>query len=399
VTLLTAVAGSDAKLSPRGSKLNRDSGPRIHIVLVDDWELRGDGSGNMRAIQFNTMRRLRKIYESQGLRASFNAEVMQQLAHIDHGRDNEELWELAREWEEIVRETYSRGHDVQLHVHPQWSDAVYENGRWRLRAPWSILDYSASEIHDMLSNSKRYLEDLLTPLNPEYRCVSFRSGSWCIAPSADVLSVLAELGVVFDMSIVAGLFYDTRHVRLDYKHVEEPFLPYYPVMSDARRIADTPQQIVCIPTHSFRSSHRSLARAIAKRVPRTRGLLARHLAPNDIAIAERGHAGDYAEHHWSDRGPQEVAAFDFLISDLAALTYRQMRRLLRDVRTRARAAEVGIVPIVLENHTKDIGNFEPLHRFARLLAKAPDVEVITPSQLAQNLRAGMYEIRTRNADA
>jgi hypothetical protein len=30
----------------------------IHLVLTDDWELCSDGSGNMRRIQFDTMKQL-----------------------------------------------------------------------------------------------------------------------------------------------------------------------------------------------------------------------------------------------------------------------------------------------------------------------------------------------------
>lgn len=50
---------------------------RVQLVLTDDWELRGNGSGNMRRIQFDSMRALLDIYERHGLKASFNAEVMQ----------------------------------------------------------------------------------------------------------------------------------------------------------------------------------------------------------------------------------------------------------------------------------------------------------------------------------
>jgi hypothetical protein len=72
----------------------------VQLVLTDDWELRGNGSGNMRRIQFDSMRALLDIYERHGLKASFNAEVMQQLYHLKLGADNPALLELAREWEE-----------------------------------------------------------------------------------------------------------------------------------------------------------------------------------------------------------------------------------------------------------------------------------------------------------
>ena len=112
------------------------SGARIQLLLSDDWELRGDGSGNMRAIQFATARRLCDVYEQHGLRGTFNVEVYQQLVHLRLRDEHPELGELSDEWERVVLEMLERGHDVQLHLHPQWSDASYDAGRWHLAGAW-----------------------------------------------------------------------------------------------------------------------------------------------------------------------------------------------------------------------------------------------------------------------
>jgi len=154
------------------------SGPRIHLVLTDDWELRGDGSGDMRHMQFVTIQKLVSIYNEFGLKGTFMAEVMQQLQHRRFGKLHPELAGLADEWDETLRGVYSQGHDVQMHVHPQWRDAVYQDGRWILTAPWSMADCSASDSREMLGQAKRYLEDLLRRLDSSYRCCAFRAGSW-----------------------------------------------------------------------------------------------------------------------------------------------------------------------------------------------------------------------------
>src|ERR1051326_5251194 len=109
----------------------------IHLALVDDWELSGNGSGDIRQLQFEPMRRLSSIYNRLGIRGSFNAEVMQQITFRQHQAPDNELKRLADEWDEIVRETFRQGHDIQLHVHPQWDNAEYQNGRWKLTADWA----------------------------------------------------------------------------------------------------------------------------------------------------------------------------------------------------------------------------------------------------------------------
>lgn len=136
----------------------------ISIVLVDDWELRGDGSGNMDKIQFATLSRLLAIYESFGLRASINAEIMQQIYHLRYGEKHQHLAKLAARWEETVTDAYRRGHDVQLHVHSQWHGAYFENGKWVLPGNWSILTYSRNDMVRMIHDCRIYLEGLFCAL-------------------------------------------------------------------------------------------------------------------------------------------------------------------------------------------------------------------------------------------
>jgi hypothetical protein len=371
---------------------------RIQLVLSDDWELRGNGSGAMRAIQFATLRGLREIYEATGLRGSFNAEVMQQLEHQSRRAEFPELGELADEWDDIVRETYAAGHDVQLHVHPQWSDAVYEDGGWSLRGSWSILDYPREELLAMLARCKDYLEALLRPIDPGYRCLTFRSGSWCIAPGRHVLDVLVELGIEVDVSIADGIHSDTRHVKLDYRELDEPFLPYYPELEDARRIAAGGGPIVAVPTHTFRRSVtgrglRFAGRAAQRRAPWLRPVTRALVAPSDTPVPRADYdRRAYFEDEWGTIR-RAASLFSVKVSDLSELSYLETRQMLRDVRRRARGSGWPVVPVVIENHTKDLGDLEPLRLFAREVARS-DFEVITLAELARNIRDGMYPIRT-----
>ena len=76
----------------------------LHIVLTDDWELRGNGSGNPRAMQVRTARALMDLYERFGLRCSFNVEVLQQLAFREAAGKPPELGAITAGWDAGVRE-------------------------------------------------------------------------------------------------------------------------------------------------------------------------------------------------------------------------------------------------------------------------------------------------------
>ena len=80
----------------------------IHLALVDDWELSGNGSGDIRQLQFELLRRLVSIYNHPGIHGSFNAEVMQQITFRQHQDQHRELKVLADEWDDTVRETFAR---------------------------------------------------------------------------------------------------------------------------------------------------------------------------------------------------------------------------------------------------------------------------------------------------
>jgi len=135
--------------------------PAIYLAFVDDWEVRGNGTGDPRVLQFEPMRRLVKIFNNYGIRGSFNVEVMQQLAYQDLQERFPELKAIADEWEQVVEESFRQGHDIQLHLHPQWCDANYQGyGNWKLDGDWSILNYPSQQIRAMLLSGKQYLESL-----------------------------------------------------------------------------------------------------------------------------------------------------------------------------------------------------------------------------------------------
>ena len=370
----------------------------IHLALVDDWELSGNGSGDVHRLQFEPLRRLVSIYNRLGIRGSFNAEVMQQLTFRQHQDEHKELKTWANEWDDIVRETFRQGHDIQLHIHPQWQNAEYVDGRWNLTSDWSILNYSREAAHQMLVRGKEYLENLLKDINPTYRCMSFRSGAWCIAPSPHMLELLVDLGIVFDMSIVAGVKYDTRNIKLDYTACEEDFLPYYPVMTDARRVSHKPEPIICVPTNCFYASRRQVFRHHLEKV--------KQKVSSQASLSNNGRSVEAYGEQWAQidgslmkriyrKGIVPYLKGKHTISDLAQLDYAVMMEMLTSIRKRARASGLTDVPVVLENHTKDLHNFSDLERFLEHAASSPDIKFVTLTELAHGLKS-KFKIKTRS---
>lgn len=375
--------------------------PAIYLSLTDDWELRGDGSGDMNLIQFSPMQKLIKLYNEHGVRSTFMVEVMQQLTFRREQNRFPELKLPADEWDANVSEAYKLGHDIQLHIHPQWSKAEYANGEWKLSGDWSLLNYAPEIADEMLSSGKEYIEKLLRPVNPDYKCVAFRSGSSVIAPSPFILNLLAKHSIVFDMSIVGGLRVNTRNVKFDYTECEEDFLPFYPQMEDARKVSNKTEPIICVPIFHFYGSRRRVTLQTLSKVwkqSRQAFLPSQHVA-----------SSNYSKHEWAEIGRSSTLARIYdkaimpsikgkhLTADTGQLDYAFLCEMIRAIRKKARATSLKRVPVILTNHSKYIKDFAPTERFIREISKDDDIRFLTLTELAEMLQSGEFEIRKADA--
>jgi hypothetical protein len=379
--------------------------PTIYLALTDDWELRGDGSGDMDEIQLNPMRRLASLYEKNGARGSFFVEVMQQRTFRRFQAEYPELKILADRWEAQVRDVYQRGHDIQLHIHPQWTDAEYQGGSWKLKGKWSILDHSPEEANRLILEGKEFLEDLLRPVDPDYRCLAFRAGAWCVAPSPHILSQLADAGIILDASIVEGIHIHTKNLQLDYQNCEESFLPFYPNMQDARKVSSQKEKIICVPTCHFIEPKWFMLRRHMKMTWR---LVRNRIAgsPKGTRKAANGGEPQTSEYReWERVNASTLSKIvhhlrpylsqgTYQIGDLSALEYPWLCCMMQSIRKRVRSSGLSEIPVILENHTKEIRNFNDIERFISDCARADDIQFITLTDLAARLQNGQFNIQT-----
>lgn len=368
----------------------------IHLALTHDWELRGDGSGDIEAIQFAPLRRLLEIYAKYGARTTFMPDVMQQIKFRELESEHRELKQLADSWDEHAREAYQQGHDIQLHLHSQWSDAKYENGVWDLRGEWSLLEYDRDTARTMIARSKNYLQQVLRAVDPNYRCVAFRGSALAIAPSACLLSSLAALGIEVDVSMAAGVHLNNDTLKLDYRNCEETFLPYYPRMDDARRMSNQHEPIVCVPLNHFYGSRLQVTK---QNVALLQDKLGRNRAGEATAKTPRLDSQRRGLGRVYEKLIEPAIKRKYFVSDTGRLNYPLMREMLASIRQRARASGLSKVPVVLTNHPKDIRDWAGLERFVGELAGADDIEFVTLTEVAEKLASGEFQIRhAGNAD-
>ena len=368
----------------------------IHLALTHDWELRGDGSGDIEQIQFAPLRQLLEIYAKFDARTTFLPDVMQQLRFRRLEDRHPELKPLADSWDAHVREAFHKGHDIQLHLHPQWLNAKYENGRWRLNGDWSILNYNREAAAAMFADGQQYLENLLQPIDLSYRCLAFRAGALAAAPSDHLFKSLASLGIQLDVSIAGGLFVSNRNLQLDYRDCEETFLPFYPVMEDARKVSDRREDIVCVPLNHFYGSRRAVTR---QNISLARQAMKRRSSAGD---AKSSHPTPVSRSEHQSRARQAleklvlpVVKRKYFVSDTGRLNYPLMREMLESIRRRAGDTGLPQLPVVLINHPKEIRDLSAIERLVGEISRADDMKFITLNELNAKLESGEFHIRTR----
>jgi hypothetical protein len=266
-----------------------------------------------------------------------------------------------------------------------------------LAGDWSLPTYQPAAAEKMIATGKHYIERLLQTIDPGFKCVAFRSGSSVIAPSSFMLKLLAEMGIVLDISIVGGLRVNTQNLAFDYTHCEEDLLPFYPDMTDARRVSCSKEQIICVPIFHFTGSRQGVLRQLGTKMMKK--LKERSAGPNA--------AKDYSKDQWTEVGRSSFAArvYDKVISpaiygkdltaDIGRLDYALLCEMMNAIRAKARSSGLEKIPIVLTNHTKDMTDFEGFDRFLSEVAGDKNIEFITLADLARRLTAGEFEIRRK----
>jgi hypothetical protein len=200
----------------------------IHLVLSLDYEIFGNGSGDVRRDMIEPTRRLLGLCDRYGTRVSIMLEVGEYWAmreaeragslHLDYSP--------AREIEEQIHNAVRGGHDVQLHLHPWWIGASFQEDNWRLHPEYrriTDLPNGAGSEGDLFSvvgvlcEGKRTLEAMIHPVCADYECLVYRAAMFWGQPSRGLIQGLKRAGLVADSSVVSGM-YETAPVPTDYRH-------------------------------------------------------------------------------------------------------------------------------------------------------------------------------------
>lgn len=202
----------------------------MKYILTFDYELFGSGKGDVINDLVSPTYKILTILDSLEIKAVFFIEQLEidAIINLKHKfPTNSKEYSDAVALENQIALIVERGHDIQLHLHPQWYGAVYENNNWILNFKWwrfSALPYRSSHDgtpgkYDLILLGKESLERRIKKINPNYTCHSFRAGGYNIGADKSSVDALINNNFKVDSSICPGYFSNSTLSNYDYTSV------------------------------------------------------------------------------------------------------------------------------------------------------------------------------------
>jgi hypothetical protein len=204
---------------------------KFRVIFTLDYEIHGNGHGSPRDLMVEPTGRMMAQFGRHGAKLTVMADVAEILRfkrHLDEaGRDVFDY----RGIEEQLKAAIRTGHDVQLHLHPSYYRSRFVDGHLEQNFDdYDLARLPAERLDHIVGEGKRWLEELLRPVAPDYRCNAFRAANWSMNPAGGIVKALVDNGIAIDTSVFK---YGTRDgmVSFDYGAAYSDLVPW-PVQSD-----------------------------------------------------------------------------------------------------------------------------------------------------------------------
>jgi len=227
--------------------------PKLILLLTFDYEIwLGRNFLTPEKVLFEPTEQVMAICDSLSAHATFFPDVCSVWAHRNAG-----LHGYADKFESQMIQALTEGHDVQLHLHPHWLKSEHVNDEWLISTDKMYLHELGFEGENsagrLIQRGINYLDDLLRPVSPEYKCIAFRAAGLALQPNErDVIKALYSNGIKVDTSITKGLKMKIDTIINDYSRV--PRRANWLMNEEYGIETEAPNGIFEIPVISFRSS-------------------------------------------------------------------------------------------------------------------------------------------------
>lgn len=192
------------------------------IIITLDYEIFGNGSGGVKEFLIEPTNRLIEILAARGIKMTVFFEIEEFLTFKKNARKitKEFGYDFSSAMEKQLEALLRNGHEIGLHIHPQWIGARFDGRTFRVNdRNLSLYDVfkNKNDMFSYLKSRTEALKKLSQKYNPEYDILSFRAGGLAIRPEQAVLNILGSLGIKADSSVVKDLHRVSDSANLDFR--------------------------------------------------------------------------------------------------------------------------------------------------------------------------------------
>lgn len=189
----------------------------MDILLTLDYELfLNDISGTVHNCLVKPISELQEICDKYNIHYTVFVDAAYLYA-LNENRNH--FKELDADYQAVcnnIRWIHSKGHEVELHIHPQWFFSEYHDGVWILDwAHYSLADVGSERAVYFFKEAKGLLDGVLRE-----KTSIFRAGGYTLQ-GFDYVRAFSECGIVADSSVLPGQKEITTTHRFDYSGVSK----------------------------------------------------------------------------------------------------------------------------------------------------------------------------------
>jgi hypothetical protein len=228
--------------------------PLINCVVSADYEVfLGRNFLTAEEVLFEPAQRMIDICDELEVPVTFFADVCSVWAHRKYG-----LSEYVKSFERQLKSAVQGGHDVQLHLHPHWLKSSHVGGEWYVATDQMYLNELGYEEGEesapvVIGKGIRYLEELLKPVSPDYRCYAFRAAGLALQPDENnLIATLLNNGIHIDSSVARNVRLKMDTIEIDYTRMPTEANWYMAPETGIRCPADS--GLFEVPVATFKSS-------------------------------------------------------------------------------------------------------------------------------------------------
>jgi hypothetical protein len=200
------------------------------FILSADYELfLGSRTGTVKQCMIEPTDKLAELLDINNSKMTVFWDILHYYRLSELESDNQSLRDDKRLIEQQISSLISKGHDIQLHIHPHWLDAKYEDGAWKFKYDrFKLHTLSGEENFDKIDTiagciriSKQLMENQVRKYAPGYNVTTFRAGGYLIEPFAKLKSAFERNNIYVDSSILPGMSKDNSINGYDFTNYPE----------------------------------------------------------------------------------------------------------------------------------------------------------------------------------